>query len=125
MHSIPLTGHRNHSLMHLTDKFYGKLVALNGYERLRSEITIGQSDWILAPYTITSCDDDHRMSLLRAVALWPISARLGDRQRKQIAAGAPPPFRPGPVYRSGLTTVNTPSFVLNVPQGLGWVVSGA
>src|SRR5207244_4474487 len=47
VHSIPLSGHRNHGLMHPTVKFYGKLVGLNGYERLRSDISIGQSEWNL------------------------------------------------------------------------------
>ncbi len=84
VHSIPLTGHRNHGLMHPTVKFYGKLMALNGYVRLRSEITIGQSDWSLADGSFTL--RDHRGRTLDARNIKLMDAWLHLAYRKTGAA---------------------------------------
>ena len=84
VHSIPLTGHRNHGLMHPTVKFYGKLVALNGYERLRSEISLGQSDWSLADGSFTL--RDHRGRPLDARNIKLMDAWLHLAYRKTSAA---------------------------------------
>ena len=90
VHSIPLTGHRNHGLMHPTVKFYGRLVALNGYERLRSEITIGQSDWSLADGSFTL--RDHRGRPLDARNIKLMDAWLHLAYRKTDAAEFRAPF---------------------------------
>ena len=84
VHSIPLTGHRNHGLMHPTVKFYGRLVALNGYERLRSEISLGQSDWSLADGGFTL--RDHRGRPLNARNIKLMDAWLHLAYRKTGAA---------------------------------------
>lgn len=90
VHSIPLTGHRNHGLMHPTVKFYGRLVALNGYERLRAEITIGQSDWSLADGGFTL--RDHRGRPLDARNIKLMDAWLHLAYRKTDAAEFRAPF---------------------------------
>jgi SAM-dependent methyltransferase len=83
VHSIPLSGHRNHGLMHPTVKFYSKLVGLNGYELLRSEISIGQSEWSLEDGSFTL--RDHRGRPLGARNIKQMDAWLHLAYRKTAA----------------------------------------
>jgi SAM-dependent methyltransferase len=89
VHSIPLTGHCDHGLMQPTMKFYERLVGVNGYDLLLSEISIGQSqpDFAVRRFALR---DQRGSPLGRSVDM--VDAWLHIAYRKNMPADFRAPF---------------------------------